>query len=456
MGQRMRIDRLEIENFKKFIKQDFDLHPKFNLLVGENGAGKTTFLDALAVASGIWLVEAPDSTLSNSGRNILPTEVRLEPDRRGDRIQFSERRPVVIRATGSIGDHENVVWSRQINADGIRTSNVKAKEALAYVKEIYKRDSAGERVLSPVLAYYGAGRAWLPSNKRIPNESKANGPARRWAAFYDCFSERIRFAELQKWFLGETVAAGNRGGQKRPGFGVVKRAILRCVPEAEDIWYDFSDRRQIVFTIAGNPQPIENLSAGQRMMVCLIADLAIKVVTQNAHLLPADELDPAEVLPRILRETPGVVLIDELDVHLHPRWQRRVATDLKTTFPEIQFICTSHSPQVIGEVSRDEVLLLTSKGVKRPSVALGADSNWILDHVMEGSTSETKPAHNLQNVVEDALAQGDLKLACEKLRELRRLLDGDTGELVRLESSLHSLEALANESANGNSPGEND
>jgi len=93
--------------------------------------------------------------------------------------------------------------------------------------------------------------------------------------------------------------------------------------------------------------------------------------------------------------------------------------------------------------------LLTSEGVKRPSVALGADSNWILDHVMEGSTSETKPAQNLQNGVEDALAEGDLKLAREKLLELRQLLDGDTGELVRLESSLHSLEALATESAKG-------
>ena len=126
-----------------------------------------------------------------------------------------------------------------------------------------------------------------------------------------------------------------------------------------------------------------------------------------------------------------------------------MATDLKTTFPGIQFICTSHSPQVIGEVSRDEVRLLTSQGVRPPPVALGADSNWILDHVMEGSTSETMPARTLQNLVEDALAEGNLKFAGEKLRELRQLLDGDTGELVRLESSLRCLEALVNESAKG-------
>jgi recombinational DNA repair ATPase RecF len=93
----MRIDRLEIENFKKFAKQSFDLNPHFTLLVGDNGSGKTSVLDALAIAASIWLLEVPDSTLVNSGRNILPAEIRLEPELRGDRIQFQERRPVIVR-----------------------------------------------------------------------------------------------------------------------------------------------------------------------------------------------------------------------------------------------------------------------------------------------------------------------------------------------------------------------
>jgi predicted ATP-binding protein involved in virulence len=452
----MRIDRLEIENFKKYAKQAFDFHPHFTLLVGDNGAGKTTVLDALAVAAGIWLVEAPECELQNSGRIILPSEIRLDPEDRGDRVQFKERKPVVVRAKGQIGDHENVWWTRQIRDGGKRTSNAEAAQALGYVKDIYTRDGERERLLCPILAYYGAGRAWLPSNESFRKGLRSNGPSRRWAAFYDCFNERIRFAELQNWFLGETLAAVNRGARMRPGFEAIKRAILRCVPEADNLWYD-ADRKQIVLSVAGQPQPFDNLSAGQRMMLALVADLAIKAVTQNAFLLPSDELGAEdEPLPRVLKETPGVVLIDELDVHLHPKWQRRVATDLKTTFPKIQFVCTSHSPQVIGEVSRDEVLLLTPEGVQHPSVALGADSNWLLDHVMEGSASETQSARRLQNEAEDALAEGDLKLAGEKLRALRQLLDGDTGELVRLESSLHSLEVLAEESAKGDKPGEND
>src|SRR5207249_3320339 len=152
---------------------------------------------------------------------------------------------------------------------------------------------------------------------------------------------------------------------------------------ADAVWFD-SDREQIVLSILGNAQPFDNLSAGQRMMMALVADLAIKAVTQNAFLVPPDQLEPEDQpLPRVLRQTPGMVLIDELDVHLHPKWQRRVATDLKETFPTIQFVCTSHSPQVIGEVSQDEVRMFHDQSIELPPVAYGADSNWILEHVMD-------------------------------------------------------------------------
>jgi predicted ATP-binding protein involved in virulence len=207
----MTIDEIHIENFKKFAAQKVDLHEHFTLLVGENGAGKTTVLDALAVAAGVWLLDPPDSILINSGREILPADIRLEPQTKGDRIQFQERRPVIVQATGRIAGQAGVQWTRQIRADQQNTTNADAGDARRIIKDVYAKDSAGENVLCPVLAYYGAGRAWLPSNERVP-KAKANGPARRWAAFYDCFNERIRFAELHKWFNRETTERGNRGG----------------------------------------------------------------------------------------------------------------------------------------------------------------------------------------------------------------------------------------------------
>src|SRR5436305_6192925 len=158
----MKINRLEIENFKKFPKQGLDLHPQFTLLVGENGSGKTSLLDALAVAASIWLIEVPDSTIVGSGRIILPNEIRLEPEIKGVRTQFNVRRPVIVRATGQIGGDEHVSWTRQIRADGKRTSNSEARQALQCIRGLYDQEAKGQEVLFPILAYYGAGRAWLP------------------------------------------------------------------------------------------------------------------------------------------------------------------------------------------------------------------------------------------------------------------------------------------------------
>ncbi|MEY2726024.1 MAG: hypothetical protein RLZZ458_1891 [Planctomycetota bacterium] len=380
----MKIETLSLRNFKHFISQDFSFHPQFTLLVGENGAGKTSILDALAIAAGIWLVDPPDSMLANSRRNILPHEIRLEPQIKPERTQFIEKRPVEIKAFGSIAGCPNVSWTRQIRHTGTRTTNADAKECIALIRSVFERDAAGESVLVPVVAYYGAGRAWLPSNQQR-SKPKINGPARRWDAFYDCFSERIRFPDLVHWFRNETIERGNRSGRWRPGAEVVRKAIIESIPDAGDLWFD-TDRDQIVAVIAGNAQPFDNLSAGQRMMLAMIADLAIRIVKQNAFLLPGIEDDRHDSsLPQILRQTPGLVLIDELDVHLHPIWQRRIVHDLKRLFPSIQFVCSSHSPQLIGELQPEEILLLRDGQPDHPVQSYGMDSNWVVEVIMGGT-----------------------------------------------------------------------
>jgi predicted ATP-binding protein involved in virulence len=343
-----------------------------------------------------------------------------------------------VQATGRIGEHESVSWTRQIRPDGKRTSNLEAKQALAYVNDIYTRDGAGENVLCPVLAYYGAGRAWLSSNERIPKPQK-NGPARRWAAFYDCFNERIRFAELQKWFSRESVERGNRNGRWRPGFETVRRAVLRCVPEAGDVRFD-PDRDQIVLSIGGHVQPFDNLSAGQRMMLALVADLAIKSVTQNAFLLPPDELPPDGQLPEVLKQTPGIVLIDELDVHLHPKWQRRVARDLKETFPSLQFVCTSHSPQVIGEVRPEEIRLLSDDEVTTPEHSFGVDSSRVLEEVMDAS-SRNDSVKNLLRQLFKLIDQEDFSGVRNLLPKVEAQIGSNDPEITRARALVKFLQS---------------
>ena len=184
----MKIERISMRNFKCFEAKTLELDACFTLIVGDNGSGKTSVLDALAIAAGIWLARLPDDVLVNSRRSILGKEIRVVANGAGDRVQFIQCKPVVIEAEGEICGRP-VSWRRQIRVEGTRTTNADAQEAVRIISDHYERIRNGEDAISPVLAYYGAGRSWLPARQRGIRRGKV-GPARRWDAFYDCFEER--------------------------------------------------------------------------------------------------------------------------------------------------------------------------------------------------------------------------------------------------------------------------
>ncbi|MGH9799813.1 MAG: AAA family ATPase, partial [Blastocatellia bacterium] len=365
----MRIDRLTVQNFRKFEELAVDLHPQFTLLVGNNGSGKTTILDALAISLSV-------ETLGQ-GQAIEPKDVRLTPAKIADRTHFQEQRPTSVKALGQIGTSNGLEWEQVFSTNGQWKFEDNLRQAFTQLR-------SGDQNLAtwPLISYYGVTRASLPPNRPDALNMSLLNVARRTDAYLHWLNERIDYEDLRRWFYRETAAAGSNSGHKRPGYEAVRRAVLLCVPDANDLWFDV-DYADPVCSIGGQAQPLSNLSDGQRMLLAMVADIAVKAVTLNAHLLPADKLGAEdEPIPRVLSQTPGVVLIDELDVHLHPSWQRRVAADLKRTFPAIQFVCSSHSPQVIGEVPPEQIRIIDGETVYSPEHSFGVDSSRILEEVM--------------------------------------------------------------------------
>jgi predicted ATP-binding protein involved in virulence len=405
--------------------------------VGDNGSGKTSILSAVSVALGIWHLS--DILGDVQWRNIGEHEVRevLGVGENGEK-QFLPAGQVQITARGVIGESDRIEWRRGKRKRGAYTINEDSEQAVDAIEAVLEARENKTQPL-PLLGYYGAGRAWQPSNERALAELEGDLKSRQADGYYDCLNERIRIKDVLKWFVLQ-AAARDESGKFKPSFEAVRLALKQGIPGVDDIYWD-SAKAEVVVSIHGLAQPFSNLSDGQRSMAATIADMAIRAVTLNPHLLGDGNghSHPEEVL----KQTPGVVLIDEVDVHLHPGWQRSVVKDLMETFPRVQFICTSHSAQVIGEVPARQVWILGESIPRHPSVSF-ADSNWVLEHFM-GKEADSRNAEvkSLLEQAEEDMSEGDLEDAKASLETARETMGGEDGELTRLESSLATLNALA-------------
>ncbi len=428
----MRVHSIEIQNFRGFKNISVELHPEFTLLIGENASGKTSQLSALSVALGIWHV----SSKGKGWRNILPHEIRLAPHIRGDRPSFEPCEPVAVTANGEISGTP-VTWMRMIKEGGKRTTNANAKAAIELIEAVIKKSD--DDALLPVLAFYGAGRSWIASNERLNQEIGDTSKPSRWEAYYRCLDERIRMKDLVNWFVRESASRDDKG-RFRFGYEAVRYALTHCIPGAEYVGFDHN-RLEPIITMNTGPVLFSNLSDGQKSMSALVADIAIKAVTLNSHLAPAERPDDRLVeLPEILRRTPGVVLIDELDVHLHPKWQRHVIRDLRNVFPAIQFVCSSHSPQIIGELSADQIRVLADGDDYEIDRSMGLSSNQVLEELM-GAKSRNEETEELIQKIARLIEDDKLENAKQQIRSLAIVVGENDPAVIESLSTIRFLEA---------------
>ena len=436
---------LMLKNFRCFEKVKLGpFDPHFNLLVGTNGAGKSSVLLALA---NLFRQEANSPAGIARGPLVGDLDVRMNVQDIANRLER--------KATPSRGE---ISSSFEWGARSFVYSEPFGDERGLVKPELLKpslEQTSGEPV---GLSWPDTERAYplivrFTTDRRFRRWTRIDGnapeprPESRWDAFRDWTNAGADCDALRKWMRSQTLIAlqdqvldhnlildGSGGilypgGRPAPHLQIVQSAVQRAVEGARSIEYVERRKDIIVAFEDGRAVDFSNMSDGQRALAGMVAEIARRACLLNSAYL--GEL--------ALTETPGLVLIDELDLHLHPRWQRRVIGDLKRIFPNIQFFATTHSPQVIGEARPEEIVLLTPTGEqKRPLQSYGMDSNWVLECVMEAEGRDPKVAKEIVRLY-DEIEDGKFEEARARIAILRNEIGG-FGDVEAAESYMWRVE----------------
>jgi predicted ATP-binding protein involved in virulence len=381
----IRLNELRIQNFRCIREGVITFSRDVTILVADNGIGKTTVLDAIALVLAQFVDEF---TQAKQSPGLRQSDVRLEKDIEGHQ---TPRTPTVLQVfTDLNGRRVNWTGRRKLHAETPRRSLIDVASIVAVTNELrasISRDtSAKHDVVLPLVAYYRSNRFALNNffgSSELRRIRTLDGRLSGYRIYLDPLSDSLHF---NKWYRRMFLAVKNH-----PVTGAYRSDSylqqLTAVNEAVEHVLESTGWRQIDWdetekcVVAHHPDhgelPLSMLSSGIRTTIALIADLAHRCARLNPLLGP-----------NIAKLTPGVVLIDEVDLHLHPAWQQLIVDLLRTAFPAVQFILSTHSPQVLSTVDSSEIRVIKLQAgmaeMKSPLLQTrGVESADVLARVME-------------------------------------------------------------------------
>ena len=363
----MRVARLELANVRAIEEAEFHFRPGFNLVVGVNGVGKTTVLDALAVCLSAFVRRA----------NKLPRyQVRFDliDIRMGasalDVVCQIEDGPEHARYGYALHKSRESAVSRKKGAGMPREQVHDTPDRAEFVGGSPPAASGNESLGGPPLAIlFSTGRA-VPYEGAPPRSAAAGGVK---AACSGALSNRrgLHLTEFEAWMRVQEALSTEQPAAMRV-LGAFDTAVKRFLPGYRNLRLggESPSGGFLLIDRGTATLPIRQLSDGERGVLAMVLDLTRRLAQANPEMN-----DPAA-------EAEAVVLIDEIELHLHPGWQRRIVRNLTETFPRCQFIATTHSPQVIGEVEHDRIHIMADGEVYSPTYSFGVDSSRVLEEIM--------------------------------------------------------------------------
>ena len=364
----LRLDRIQVRNFRCFSECSLDLHPKLTVLVAENGQGKTALLDAIRIGLNPIVTEIGRAKLEQpfQGSDMHKTS--------GQNGSMRIRLPVGFKMDGQL-DNVLLSWNRELLDNSGTTLKATFKgiakaraiaQLMSSKAEQLESDKDIPKSVLPVIAYYGTGRLFDEHRLTAGKRWLAKTSPSRVSAYLDCLSPSSSYKSFAAWF-GEKWEQLSSPTSRAIGFQARPENHLAAVRDAIRTVLDTTGWTTIDWQTAdtdGNGRvhtpgyiavehaekgrlPLTFLSDGVRNMVALAGDLAHRCIRLNPHLGEG-----------AAKQTPGVVLIDEIDMHLHPQWQQKVVGQLREAFPKLQLILTTHSPHVLTTVDAESIRII--------------------------------------------------------------------------------------------------
>jgi predicted ATP-binding protein involved in virulence len=413
----MHIHKLTLERFRGAINLPLTLDERLNVFVGMNGAGKSTVLDAAAILLS-WLSNRVKHTTA-SGRPITESDIHNE--------ESSAELGITLNHQGEYFSWNVAKVRRGHSRKDVASVLIAATQA-AKALQAQVSESNGQANL-PLLAYYPVNRAVLDIPLRIRGKHRFDV----LSAYDEALTSGANFRTFFEWFRERedleneirrdqaTLFADERQEEfPDPQLQCVRRALSEFLPQFKNPTVRRNPLRMEVEK-DGRRLSVDQLSDGEKCLMAMVGDLARRMAIAN----------PA-------RENPlageGIVLIDEIDLHLHPRWQRMLVPKLLDVFPHCQFLISTHSPHVITHVQPENLFLLrlTDEGIDalHPTESYGKTVERVLEDLMGLETTRPNEVADSLSLIYQQIDKGDLPAARQAIGSLEDQI-GDDAELVK-------------------------
>lgn len=416
----MKVEKLILKNFRGIDEMELDFDPKVNVIFGANGAGKSTILDALAIMLSWAANRIKYSTAS--GKPILEQDIK-------NGKSFSSLEIITDFAS----------WRIVKNRKGYGTPGGKSDfgKLKVFVETIHKRleQNLNNAINLPLFLYYPINRAVVDIPLRIRKKHSFD----IFSAYDEALDGGASFRTFFEWYREKEDLENEMRLSDPNGIATTFDFHLQVVRSAwESFLPEFKNFRvrrnplRLEVEKNGEKVSVNQLSDGEKILVAVVGDMARRLAIANPGLQNPLECN-------------AIVLIDEIDLHLHPEWQRMVIEKFPEVFPNCQFIVTTHSPHVLTHTTVERLIKLTQNEMKidweRPVESYGKNTDRVLEDLMGLETTRPDRVTEELSTIYTLINNNKLNDAMEKIGQLKQSI-GDDPDLLKAEVLIKRKEII--------------